>query len=61
MFYMPHMIYMDNDGFLWVTDVALHQVLKLDQNGTIVFTIGSKLQPGAGQNFCKPTQVCVQC
>ena len=33
-FIMPHGVYVDHDGNVWVTDVALHQVLKFDFNTT---------------------------
>lgn len=57
-FYMPHMITLDNDGNVWVTDVALHQVLKFSANGTLLLTVGTKLTPGAdAHTFCKPAQV----
>ena len=43
MFYMPHMLTVDAAGNFWLTDVALHQVLKLRPDGTIVFTLGTKV------------------
>ena len=30
MFYMPHMLTVNNQGKVWVTDVGLHQVFKFD-------------------------------
>lgn len=30
MFYLPHGLTIDSDGNYWITDVALHQVLKFD-------------------------------
>lgn len=29
-FYMPHGLYVDFEGKVWVTDVGLHQVMKFD-------------------------------
>lgn len=58
-FYMPHMITVDLWGFIWVTDVALHQVMKFDASGKLHLTLGTKLSPGSGADFCKPTQVSI--
>lgn len=59
MFYMPHMITLDRDGGLWVTDVGLHQALKLDPaDGKVLMQLGKKLTPGHDEeHLCKPTQV----
>lgn len=51
------MITADNDGNLWITDVALHQVFKVDTKGNVLATLGKRLEPGTGTYFCKPTQV----
>uniref|UniRef100_A0A673T2L6 Peptidylglycine alpha-amidating monooxygenase n=1 Tax=Suricata suricatta TaxID=37032 RepID=A0A673T2L6_SURSU len=62
LFYLPHGLSIDKDGNYWVTDVALHQVFKLDPNskGGPLLTLGRSMQPGSDQNhFCQPTDVAV--
>ncbi|XP_025294228.1 peptidyl-glycine alpha-amidating monooxygenase isoform X10 [Canis lupus familiaris] len=62
LFYLPHGLSVDKDGNYWVTDVALHQVFKLDPNskGGPLLTLGRSMQPGSDQNhFCQPTDVAV--
>ncbi|XP_061280499.1 peptidyl-glycine alpha-amidating monooxygenase isoform X11 [Bos javanicus] len=62
LFYLPHGLSIDKDGNYWVTDVALHQVFKLDpksKEGPLL-TLGRSMQPGSDQNhFCQPTDVAV--
>ncbi|XP_036998550.2 peptidyl-glycine alpha-amidating monooxygenase isoform X8 [Artibeus jamaicensis] len=62
LFYLPHGLSIDKDGNYWVTDVALHQVFKLDPNSKEgpLLTLGRSMQPGSDQNhFCQPTDVAV--
>ncbi|XP_049625079.1 peptidyl-glycine alpha-amidating monooxygenase isoform X6 [Suncus etruscus] len=62
LFYLPHGLSIDKDGFYWVTDVALHQVFKLDPNSQEgpLLILGRSMQPGNDQNhFCQPTDVAV--
>lgn len=63
LFYMPHGITVDKENNVWVTDVALHQVMKLNREvagDAPLMVLGTKFQPGSGQNsFCKPTSVAV--
>lgn len=62
LFYLPHGLSIDKDGNYWVTDVALHQVFKLDPNSQEgpLLTLGRSMQPGSDQNhFCQPTDVAV--
>ncbi|XP_054445991.1 peptidyl-glycine alpha-amidating monooxygenase isoform X6 [Pteronotus mesoamericanus] len=62
LFYLPHGLSIDKDGNYWVTDVALHQVFKLDPNGKEgpLLILGRSMQPGSDQNhFCQPTDVAV--
>uniref|UniRef100_A0A8C6KU85 Peptidylglycine alpha-amidating monooxygenase n=1 Tax=Nothobranchius furzeri TaxID=105023 RepID=A0A8C6KU85_NOTFU len=62
MFYLPHGITTDKDNNYWVTDVALHQVLKVDSDGRdrILLALGEAFTPGSDINhFCKPTDVAV--
>lgn len=60
-FYMPHGMTVDTKGNVWVTDVARHQVLRLDPKTlkpTLV--LGEKLIPGDDEaHFCQPTDVAV--
>ncbi|XP_064232268.1 peptidyl-glycine alpha-amidating monooxygenase isoform X7 [Aotus nancymaae] len=62
LFYLPHGLSIDKDGNYWVTDVALHQVFKLDPNNKEgpILILGKSMQPGSDQNhFCQPTDVAV--
>ncbi|KAM4868738.1 peptidyl-glycine alpha-amidating monooxygenase isoform X4 [Urocitellus parryii] len=62
LFYLPHGLSIDKDGNYWVTDVALHQVFKLDPNSKEgpLLVLGRSMQPGNDQNhFCQPTDVAV--
>ncbi|CAH1796518.1 unnamed protein product [Owenia fusiformis] len=62
-FYMPHGITIDKDDNVWVTDVAMHQVMKFDAGKTDIPSIllGEKFNPNShnGLHFCKPTDVAV--
>ncbi|CAM4730816.1 unnamed protein product [Leuciscus chuanchicus] len=62
MFYLPHGITTDKNDNYWVTDVALHQVLKLSSSGTDqqLLVLGEAFEPGSDKNhFCQPTDVAV--
>ncbi len=41
-----HGLYLDEEGNIWVTDVADHVALKLDANGNELMTIGTRGQRG---------------
>lgn len=59
-FFMPHGLSVDREGFIWITDVALHQVHKYPAGGARVplLSLGQRFQPGGGkERFCKPTSV----
>lgn len=59
-FALPHMVTVDYEGNVWVTDVGLHQVIKLSQTGDILMKLGTERVPGAGEShFCKPTHVAI--
>ncbi|KAM9793535.1 peptidyl-glycine alpha-amidating monooxygenase isoform X4 [Syngnathus typhle] len=61
-FYLPHGITTDKDNNYWVTDVALHQVLKMSSDGsdTILLSLGEAFTPESDHNhFCQPTDVAV--
>lgn len=63
LFYMPHGITVDGENNVWVTDVALHQVMKLNREiagDNPLMVLGKKFVPGPGKDsFCKPTSVAV--
>lgn len=59
MFYVPHGIHVCHKGHIWVTDIALHQVFKIDgATGEILMSLGEAFKPGHdNKHFCKPTSV----
>ncbi|XP_040012985.1 peptidyl-glycine alpha-amidating monooxygenase isoform X2 [Xiphias gladius] len=62
MFYLPHGITTDKENNYWVTDVALHQVLKVSSDGTdrTLLALGEAFTPGSDNyHFCQPTDVAV--
>ncbi|XP_069025183.1 peptidyl-glycine alpha-amidating monooxygenase A isoform X2 [Embiotoca jacksoni] len=62
MFYLPHGITTDEDNNYWVTDVALHQVLKVSSDGRdrTLLALGEAFKPGSDSgHFCQPTDVAV--
>ncbi|XP_047425233.1 peptidyl-glycine alpha-amidating monooxygenase isoform X3 [Mugil cephalus] len=62
MFYLPHGITTDKENNYWVTDVALHQVLKVSSDGRdrTLLTLGEAFMPGSDKDhFCQPTDVAV--
>nr|XP_039256988.1 peptidyl-glycine alpha-amidating monooxygenase B-like isoform X1 [Styela clava] len=61
-FFMPHGISLDPEGYLWLTDVAMHQVLKYPLGGAEkpILVLGEFMKPGSdASHFCKPTDVAV--
>jgi peptidylamidoglycolate lyase len=59
-FYMPHGLTADSEGNYWVTDVARHQVFKLNSEFKPLLVLGEKMVPGSDEkHFCKPTDVAV--
>ncbi|XP_026074976.1 peptidyl-glycine alpha-amidating monooxygenase-like isoform X2 [Carassius auratus] len=61
-FYMPHGITTDKDDNYWLTDVALHQVFKLSNDGQDqqLLVLGEAFEPGSDKkHFCQPTDVTV--
>ncbi|RNA28303.1 peptidylglycine alpha-amidating monooxygenase [Brachionus plicatilis] len=61
-FYMPHGLTIDFDNNIWVTDVALHQVMKFNPRNLEEpeLVLGVEFKPGNAENqFCKPTDVSV--
>lgn len=62
-FYLPHGLTIDHKGSFWVTDVALHQVMKFEARGDTEpsLVLGKAFQPGRSYTkFCKPTSVAVE-
>ncbi|KAM7369456.1 hypothetical protein PAMP_013723 [Pampus punctatissimus] len=62
LFYLPHGITTDKENNYWVTDVALHQVLKVSSDGRdrTLLALGEAFIPGSdSKHFCKPTDVAV--
>jgi streptogramin lyase len=43
----PHGIHLDTDGNIWISDGSSHIVVKLDQQGKVLLTLGTKGQAGA--------------
>ncbi|XP_053195400.1 peptidyl-glycine alpha-amidating monooxygenase isoform X3 [Scomber japonicus] len=63
LFYLPHGITTDKENNYWVTDVALHQVLKVSSDGRdrTLLALGEAFTPGSDKNhFCQPTDVAVE-
>ena len=61
MFFMPHGIEVDANNNIWVTDVGLHQVLRIPAGKDKPdFVLGEKFVPGSDlKHFCKPSDVIV--
>lgn len=63
LFYLPHGLTIDGQNNAYVTDVALHQVMKFTLNESViqpVFILGDAFKPGQKKNrFCKPTSIAV--
>eukprot|EP00117_Sycon_ciliatum_P049013 scpid34778/ scgid34820/ Peptidyl-glycine alpha-amidating monooxygenase A; Peptide C-terminal alpha-amidating enzyme I; Peptidyl-glycine alpha-amidating monooxygenase I; Peptidylglycine alpha-hydroxylating monooxygenase A; Peptidyl-alpha-hydroxyglycine alpha-amidating lyase A; Peptidylamidoglycolate lyase-A len=60
-FYLPHGIFVDHLGRVWITDRAKHQVFGFRQGLEKPFlTLGDEFIPGTGDyQFCKPTDIAV--
>lgn len=60
-FLLPHGITVDHKGNTWLTDVALHQVLKFSaESEEPELTLGEARVPGSDDtHMCKPTSVAV--
>jgi peptidylamidoglycolate lyase len=60
-FVMPHSLTVDREDNVWLTDVGLHQVLKLTPDGRLLLAIGTAGVPGDGsRHFALPTDVAVE-
>ncbi|ELT96668.1 hypothetical protein CAPTEDRAFT_228792 [Capitella teleta] len=60
-FYLPHGLSIDTNDNLWLTDVALHQVMRISNGATEPdLVLGVPLKPGSDTtHFCKPADVAV--
>ncbi|KAK3097076.1 hypothetical protein FSP39_006163 [Pinctada imbricata] len=60
-FYLPHGLTVDKQGNIWVTDVAMHQVMRIPKGRHDPdLVLGEFLVPGNDdKHFCKPTDVAV--
>ena len=59
---MPHGLTIDSQQNVWLTDVALHQVIKFDHGNfeTPSLKLGVEFENGNDEkHFCKPTDVAV--
>jgi peptidylamidoglycolate lyase len=60
LFVMPHGLTVDAEDNVWVTDVGLHQVLKLTRDGRLLLAVGMAGVPGDdATHFALPTDVAV--
>ena len=60
LFSMPHGLTIDEQGNIWVTDVALHQVFKFSPDGKRLLTLGEEGVEGNDKtHFNKPTGIAV--
>ncbi len=59
-FVMPHGLTVDHEGYIWLTDVGLHQIFKFDADGNLLLTIGEAGVSGSDEShFNRPTDVAV--
>merc|ERR1711962_406757 len=63
-FFLPHMITIDKENNVWITDVAMHQVFKFGPYGgpnkKPLVALGEKFVPGSDDlHYCKPPSVAV--
>jgi DNA-binding beta-propeller fold protein YncE len=55
-----HGVRVDPAGYVWLTDIGSHLVMKFDRQGKLLLTLGQKNQPGdAPDKFNKPADVAV--
>lgn len=47
LFRRAHGLRIDGDGFFWVTDFSDHVVMKLDRDGNVLMTLGTRGESGA--------------
>lgn len=57
---MPHGLTVDHENNIWITDVGLHQVLKLSHEGKLLLRLGEAGVAGADSaHFNQPTGVAI--
>ncbi|NBV85159.1 MAG: hypothetical protein EBS01_02580 [Verrucomicrobia bacterium] len=57
---IPHGIYFDREGAVWLVDCGLHVVRKFTREGKLLMTLGTLGEPGEDEHhFDKPTGVTV--
>src|SRR5271167_2997604 len=65
LFTRSHGLRIDKEGNIWATDVSAHTVLKLDPQGKVLMTLGTKGQRGEWNNsthlFNEPNDVIFGC
>ncbi|HET9679689.1 MAG TPA: peptidyl-alpha-hydroxyglycine alpha-amidating lyase family protein [Gammaproteobacteria bacterium] len=49
LFKSPHGLFVDKEGYIWITDQVTHQVLKMDSEGKIYLILGRRGFPGTGR------------
>jgi DNA-binding beta-propeller fold protein YncE len=55
-----HGLRIDPEGYVWITDIGNHLVMKFDPEGKLLLTLGQKGKPGNGPDqFDRPTDVAV--
>jgi DNA-binding beta-propeller fold protein YncE len=56
----PHGLRIDKNGYIWITDIGNHQVIKFDAKGKPLLTLGRKGEAGTSDDkFDRPTDVAV--
>jgi DNA-binding beta-propeller fold protein YncE len=56
----PHGLRIDASGYIWITDIGNHQVIKFDAKGKPLLTLGKKGEAGTSDDkFDRPTDVAV--
>ncbi len=54
----PHGLRLDAEQNVWITDTALHQVMKFSNAGKLLLTLGTAGKPGSDkQTFNRPTDI----
>lgn len=60
LFLMPHGLEVDKDNNVWITDVGLQQILKFNQDGELLMTLGEETVLGNDStHFSLPTDIAV--
>ena len=55
---LPHGVHVDREGFVWLTDVGRHQVVRMGRDGVVDWVFGEEGVPGHDEeHLCLPTNV----